>query len=57
MPLPLLLGITGGIATAATAGTTVAKTFIDSKNNDKELEEQRRHNEELERSCKKRCSW
>ncbi len=49
-PIPLILGIIGGLATAATAGSTVAKTIIDSKNKDKELEEQRRHNEELEKN-------
>ncbi len=51
-PLPLILGIIGEIATAATAGATVTKTVIDSKNKDKELEEQRRHNEEIEKTMR-----
>jgi hypothetical protein len=48
IPFPLILGVIGGIATAATAVSTVAKTIIDLKNKDKELEEQRRQNKELE---------
>jgi hypothetical protein len=52
LPIPLLLGIIGGLATAATAGSTIAKTVLDKKANDEKLKEEQRHNIELERSIK-----
>ena len=49
LPIPILLGILGGLATATTAGATVAKTVLDKKANDKRLQEEQRHNLELEK--------
>jgi len=50
LPIPLLLGILGGLATATTAGATVAKTVLDKKANDERLKEEQRHNLELEKT-------
>ena len=50
LPIPLLLGILGGLATATTAGATVAKTVLDKKTNDERLKEEQRHNLELEKT-------
>jgi hypothetical protein len=52
LPIPLLLGIIGGLATATTAGATIAKTVLDKKANEAKLQEEQRHNIELERSIK-----
>jgi hypothetical protein len=52
LPIPLLLGIIGGLATATTAGATVAKTVLDKKANDEKLKEEIRHNIELEKAAK-----
>ena len=52
LPIPLLLGILGGLATATTAGATVAKTVLDKKLNDEKLKEEQRHNLELEKAAK-----
>jgi hypothetical protein len=52
LPIPLLLGILGGLATATTAGTTIAKTVLDKKANDEKLKEEQRHHIELEKAAK-----
>ena len=52
LPIPLLLGIIGGLATATTAGAAVAKTVLDKKANDEKFKEAQRHNIELEKAVK-----
>jgi hypothetical protein len=52
LPIPLILGILGGLATATTAGATVAKTVLDKKTNDAKLMEEQRHNLELEKAAR-----
>jgi hypothetical protein len=52
LPIPILLGIIGGLATLSSAGSTIAKTVLDKKANDLKLEEEQRHNLELKRSIK-----
>jgi hypothetical protein len=50
--LPLLLGGLSAIGTLAGGSAAVAKTVIDKKANDERLEEERRHNKELESIAK-----
>src|SRR5438093_13010800 len=46
--LPIILGIIGAVSTAAGAATGIARTVIDKKNNDSKLEEETRHNTQME---------